>query len=400
MDIAREFQSRYVDTGIMRGATVVVCRRDGVVYSRCLGAHTEDTVYEGCSLTKIITAVACLQLQEAGLLTLDSKVAELLPCFRGRRRAAPGVEEASSDVMTIRQCLNHTAGFTYLNGCHPRGLRKPVEAAEAGRLKPREDLQKHVEDFMAKTALLFSPGSHFNYADGANVVARIVERVSGQDFADYIRDHITRPLGMDRTRFEPGRDNVWGDTGIEGPVADWIKLNRMLLGRGALGSTRVLSEASVQLLCANTLPGDAELVGPFAVDAAATAAPDGTLFTNASVGRTDELSAALSHYTKSKTSVGRRFGVDPYEVKACRPANSCKGHGFGLGLAVVTDPRRAGLHPKAKGTCWWQGIMSTFFAFNCSTDIGCLVMAQDMTCFTRQQALGDIINMAHEIWAS
>merc|ERR1712217_779028 len=79
-----------------------------------------------------------------------------------------------------------------------------------------------------------------------------------------------------------------------------------------------------------------------------------------------------------------------------RPLNSYPGQGFGLGVSVVQDTAKAGLHPLAVGTCWWMGLASTYFAFNPNTDIGCVILAQDLSCVTRQEALADIINAAHE----
>merc|ERR1712048_864944 len=164
----------------------------------------------------------------------------------------------------------------------------------------------------------------------------------------------------------------------------------------------ILSEESVQALCSNTLPEGRELALPFALDAAASSKSlnSGTCRCPLSE-TTDELYLSVNLYTESAAAVTQdvpqrgTFGVDPLRSKTCRPANSCQGHGFGLSVAVVMDPDGAGLHPLAKGTCWWQGIMSTFIAFNLETDIGCLVLAQKMTCFTRQQALAHVINFAH-----
>ena len=60
-----------------------------------------------------------------------------------------------------------------------------------------------------------------------------------------------------------------------------------------------------------------------------------------------------------------------------RQASSYPGQSFGLGVAVVEEPARAGLHPAAKGTCWWAGYCTTFCTFN-------------------HEVLQDVLNAAHE----
>eukprot|EP00746_Dinoflagellata_sp_MGD_P024846 gnl/MRDRNA2_/MRDRNA2_15836_c0_seq1.p1 gnl/MRDRNA2_/MRDRNA2_15836_c0~~gnl/MRDRNA2_/MRDRNA2_15836_c0_seq1.p1 ORF type:complete len:211 (+),score=29.61 gnl/MRDRNA2_/MRDRNA2_15836_c0_seq1:111-743(+) len=200
--ITSVFQKRYVDSGLMRGATVVVCRKDGVVYRKQFGDHGPSMVYDLHSLTKIITSVACLQLQERGHLDLDDPVSKHLPSFKKQRctgdssKCFPSLRKHV--IITIRQCLNHTAGFTY--PVHPKKLRTSLEDKELSK-QERISLQNHVDDFMSETPLLFQPGTRFNYADGSNVIAHIVEIISGKPFDKYIHDNVFLPLGMHSTSF-------------------------------------------------------------------------------------------------------------------------------------------------------------------------------------------------------
>jgi len=145
-----------------------------------------------------------------------------------------------------------------------------------------------------------------------------------------------------------------------------IRFNQMLLNDGELDGVRILSKASVDAMCTNTLPGDGELVAPLSFGA-----------------------------MPAEDQRAPCFGVEHDQMKLYRGLNSYPGQGFGLGVAVVTDPAKAGLARSASGTCWWQGLASTFFAFNRSADIGCLVFSQRLGCLRRQKALGDVINAAH-----
>jgi hypothetical protein len=90
------------------------------------------------------------------------------------------------------------------------------------------------------------------------------------------------------------------------------------------------------------------------------------------------------------------FGLPLREQGRFAPCNSYPGMTFGLGVAVVEQPAVAGLHRGAAGMCWWQGIMSTFLAFNPKTGVGCLMLSQTGMCTWHHQAIADVINTACE----
>jgi len=244
------------------------------------------------------------------------------------------------------------------------------------------------------------------YSAGANVASAIVEAVSGQSYAQYVRDQITGPLDMKDTTWvlTPSQNSrllpaefevqdmdhpfsftkkvlsllgvkrvpypdfytkesaVRGDVGIKGTCADWVRLNRMLLNGGELDGQRILSKKSVDLMCKSSLKGNAELIAPF----------------------------AYQGIPAEKAEPGCEISTDEY-----RFLNSYPGQTFGLGVGVVTDPARAGLVPAAKGTAWSAGLLSTYFAFNPNSDIGVLVLSQTGGVKLRKQALTDLLNMAH-----
>eukprot|EP00928_Gymnodinium_smaydae_P066041 TRINITY_DN49094_c0_g1_i1.p1 TRINITY_DN49094_c0_g1~~TRINITY_DN49094_c0_g1_i1.p1 ORF type:complete len:410 (-),score=40.58 TRINITY_DN49094_c0_g1_i1:74-1303(-) len=399
----KDFDESYVSSGVFRSVTVAICNSHGLLYRRRFPEELQGRieVFNIASLTKILTTVACLQLCEDGLLDLSDSVSRFLPEFDHacEHGTASRRSVISRTKVTIRHCLNHTAGMSYpFDTIHPKHLWTSVEKEAACKaLDSREDLKSCVEDAVCKTPLLFEPGTHFNYAEGHNVVARIVELVSGQSFSEFVRQRITEPLGMLNTNF-PNEDG-WGDTGLKSTVDDLLLLNRMLLGEGIVDGTRILSAESVHLLRTNTLPPGAELARPFALDAATQSSQPLT----ADVGREDELSAALRTYRRTRQGpcsvASPHFGVPRSMCRSCRPANSAPGHGFGLGVAVVLSPEAACLPQSAQGTCWWQGYPSKFFAFNCQSDVGCVVVGSGKSsCFTTQQALADVIGIGHELF--
>ena len=192
--LTRKFDEQWVESGLFEGgATVMIMRQDGVVYRHHFGTHRPDSVVCVHSMTKTITSIACLQLCERGLLSLDDAVGDYLPSFR----------EGEYSKITLRMCLGHTSGLDYHVGVvRPTVTWDGAQWREALRYVTAcvtRDLRGHVDSFTARSSLRFAPGTQYNYADGANLAAAVVEVVSQQGFADYVREHITSPLGMEDT---------------------------------------------------------------------------------------------------------------------------------------------------------------------------------------------------------
>ena len=192
--LTHEFEEQWIDSGLLAGgATVMIVRKDGVVYRHHFGTHRPDSVFCIHSMTKMVTSIVCLQLQERGLLSLDDAVGDYLPSFR----------EGEYGKITLRMCLAHTSGLDYhLGVVRPTVSWDGAQWREALRFLAAcvtRDLRGHVDSFTSRSSLRFAPGIKYNYADGANVAAAVVEEVSGMKFADCVREHITAPLGMEDT---------------------------------------------------------------------------------------------------------------------------------------------------------------------------------------------------------
>ena len=164
------------------GLALAIVRNDRVVYVRGYGkagdgqAVTEKTQFRLASLSKSFTAMAVLQLAEAGQIDIDKPASDYLPEFE---LAAP----AAVAAMTVRQLLNHTSGFA-------------DAGFTAGLARQQETLADRVASL--RTARLISPpGAAFHYFDpNYQVLARLVEVVSGQSFDAYLLAHIFTPLAM------------------------------------------------------------------------------------------------------------------------------------------------------------------------------------------------------------
>jgi CubicO group peptidase (beta-lactamase class C family) len=168
-------------TGHFMGS-VLVARGDEVLFSGGYGmANLEHNVrnmprtkFRIGSMTKQFTAAAILQLQEAGKLDVESPVSTYL------------AEYPNGDQITVHQLLNHTAGV-------PDYTSFPDFLETVRQPTTLEELVTRFQD----EPLEFTPGERYSYSNSGYVLlTQIIERVSGQSYTEYVREHIFEPLGM------------------------------------------------------------------------------------------------------------------------------------------------------------------------------------------------------------
>ncbi|WP_253776215.1 serine hydrolase domain-containing protein [Goodfellowiella coeruleoviolacea] len=176
---------QYRDAANVPGVAVVVTRGAEVVHAAGYGHSpagdpiTEHTPMAVASVSKSFTALAVLQLVEAGRVDLGRPVRAYLPEFT---LADPRVE-----AITVRQLLDQTSGMS------------DTTFAAFRRTQPGS-LQEAVAG-MRTAGLAAEPGTRYSYHNpNFQVAARLVEVVSGQPFDDYLRQHVFGPLGMSDSR--------------------------------------------------------------------------------------------------------------------------------------------------------------------------------------------------------
>ncbi len=154
---------------------------------------TLDTRFRIASITKTFTAVAIMQLRDAGKLGLDDPVSKHLNWFSLRYQDAP--------EMTIRNLLTHTAGL-------PRDSHGPMWTEAEG---------PEWEEFVAETSLRHptrAPYEDYAYSNlGYSLLGGIIEAVSGLSWAEYLQQNIISPLGMTETFTIPKADDPQLATG-------------------------------------------------------------------------------------------------------------------------------------------------------------------------------------------
>ena len=168
---------------IVDGALVHVVTR-GVQDVGTKAPVTADSVFRIASMTKSVTAVAILQLRDAGKLSLDDPAGEYIPELRTLATAS-----ADAPTITIRHLLSHSEGLPEDN---PWGDRQLARS----------------DDWMAgamRAGLPFStvPGTAYEYSNyGFAILGRIVQVVSGEPYDRYVQRMILAPLGMTSSTFE------------------------------------------------------------------------------------------------------------------------------------------------------------------------------------------------------
>jgi D-alanyl-D-alanine carboxypeptidase len=169
-----------------------------------------DSAYAIGSITKSFTALATLQLVEAGKIDLQQPVRTYLPDFQG----------PAGDV-AVQHLLDHTSGIPNYTNDIP-GLHAKLDRTDFSR----EDMV----GFFASLPLQFQPGEMFNYTNsGYYLLGLIIEKVSGLDYYDYLRQNVFEPLDMQRSYsgdsgdIIPGRVRGYdvGDNGLVNAAPWW-----------------------------------------------------------------------------------------------------------------------------------------------------------------------------------
>jgi len=182
------------------GCDVLICREHETLFRYMSGVSDYegntpirgDEVYYMYSCTKPITCAAAMQLVEQGRLQLDTPVYEYLPAYKNAFLMKDGQKVPTEKPMTVRQLFTMSAGLSYDRSTAP--LLALIEK------DPLAGTVEVVNAFI-QTPLQFEPGSQFLYSLCHDVLAAVVEVVSGMRFSDYLKKNIFEPLGMNRTGF-------------------------------------------------------------------------------------------------------------------------------------------------------------------------------------------------------
>jgi CubicO group peptidase (beta-lactamase class C family) len=380
-----EFFKNEVTTGKIPGAIVLIQQHGKPVYHESFGVQdvvskapiTDQTIFRLFSMTKAITSAVAVKLVDEGKLSLDDPVAKYIPSFANVK---VGVEKKAEDGAntlelvppnrppTILDLMRQTSGITY--GFYGDSLVR--KAYKAANLYTGDfDLAEFAER-IAKLPLHNQPGTLWQYGHSTDVLARIMEIVSGKSLIEIEREGVLDPLGMKDTGFfvtDPekkkliaqsmpndsdfrvGRENrpdipkkiQFASGGMVSTMSDFARFAEMLLNGGKFEGKTILGPKAYALLTTDQ-------VGP-------------------------------------GSGVGRDYFYFPGD-----------GFGFGLGLAVRTDPGNAKPPPPGSlGELKWDGASGCYFVIDRKQDMFFVLLEQTPTERQRiQRTLKQLIYEAME----
>jgi len=268
-----------------------------------------DSLYRIYSMTKPVTGMAAMMLVDEGKIELDQPISDFLPRF-AKMQVQVTPDGSITDLkpaqtpITLRHLLTHTAGLGYT--IIQKGPLK--DAYEAAGLVPARVSRQPIPvlgnvntaatlalfaDRLAEMPLVYEPGTRFSYSVSLDLVGRIIEVVTGQDFDAFLAERVFGPCGMTSTGFQvspaqaarltsnfvlhdgkadlldPGANSVYldppafafGGAGLISSPRDYDRFLMMLAGGGMIGGARVMSEAAVRLGTSNLLPQAVDLAG-------------------------------------------------------------------------------------------------------------------------------------------
>jgi CubicO group peptidase (beta-lactamase class C family) len=343
LDNIDSFFDREIKANRVPGAVIAIAREGKLVHFKAYGFQDKtqgipmqtNSIFALASMTKIMTSVAALKLNQEGRLPLKSTLATYYPAF-GQMPVGVAQPDGSLKLVPqnrpifIQDLMRHTSGLTYGGrGDHPIAKLYPGGTTPA----LEGDAQAFI-DRITKLPLAHQPGVQFEYSFSTDVLGAVVEKVSGQRLGEYLNANVWKKLGMVDATFNVPADKRsriakpfalnpldgkpqsipvvdqqtktdCGGACAFATVADYLRFGQMLMNGGALDGQRILSPQLVTLMTSNHL-------GP-----------------------------------EIKNMVGM---VEPHR----------EGYGFGLGVAVRMEPGLAAV-PGSPGEYSWNGAYGTAF---------------------------------------
>lgn len=282
----------FVDKGLP-GCGLAVTYKGKLVYTGYCGMARleegkridQDTVYKIASCTKTMTATAAMKLYEDGLLLLNDPVEQYLPFFKDMEYqtfdgSGEIIRHPVSRPMTIKDLLTMTSGIPYMGRGSVTALQY-LEQIGGMYTMPLMKLAKKISEI----PLEFDPGTHFHYGFSFDVLAAVMESITGKPFAQYLQETILDPLGMTHTSFDtPSTENMvftyklgadsptnitrpftqedadamkggFGGGGLTSTLGDLVRFAGMWAQGGIWEGKRILSRNTIDLMRKNHLEG-------------------------------------------------------------------------------------------------------------------------------------------------
>ena len=183
--------------------------KDGEVLFRHWGGYSDlenqipmngKEIFNIYSCSKPITCTAAMQLWEKGFFDLEDPLSDYIPEFEQMNVLVGDEKRLARNPIRIKHLFEMTAGLHY-NMAAPEILQAKVDTQ--GKCPTVETIK-----YLAKSPLLFEPGERYHYSLCHDVIAALVEILSGVRFSEYVEKNIFQPLGMNDATFLMGEDEL------------------------------------------------------------------------------------------------------------------------------------------------------------------------------------------------
>lgn len=180
------------DYGDLPSVSVAIVKDQEIIWSKAYGmANTDNkvpasttTVYSICSISKLFTSIAIMQLYDAGKLRLDDNIETILSGYNLKQ------QYKDSGPITIRSLLTHSSGL-------PRESDYPYWTSPDFPFPSQEQLNSR----LSTQQTLYPSSTYFQYSNlGMSLLGEVVEKISGQAYEQYIEENILKPLRLTSTR--------------------------------------------------------------------------------------------------------------------------------------------------------------------------------------------------------
>jgi CubicO group peptidase (beta-lactamase class C family) len=279
-----------IKEGRLAGGIVVVARKGKVVHFGTYGKRDlennlpveKDTIFRIYSMTKAITSVAALMLNEEGKLNLDDPLSKYFPSLKAMKVLEKDELVEAASEPTVADLLRHTSGMTYAWSSN----KKISQALKDAGVLFRDKKVVPMVSGMDKVPLLFQPGTDWVYGCSTDVLGGVVEVASGIPLDQFFRERIFKPLQMKDTEFYVPADKTdrfaanynykdgmltlkddpktsrylanpafkSGGGGLCSTASDYMRFLLMIENGGKFDGKRYLKKKSVKLMTTNQIP--------------------------------------------------------------------------------------------------------------------------------------------------
>ena len=360
---------KYIDRGLP-GAALSVMQGDKLLYENYVGHRdmaktvplTPDTLFRIHSITKAFSALCGMMEYERGAFLMDDPVSEYIPEYKHmllsvRKPDGSWTVEEAKEPMLMKHVFNMNVGF-YDFGDSPtaKGLKEVHDKLGGSKFQAGYSLMEEIKA-LAQVPMLFESGSQWQYGYGIDIMAVVVEVVSGMSLGKFMEKKLFEPLGMKDTgfRFRPG----------------WRERMAQCVKRLPDGS----------YVPCDDLLGD-PLDSMYREDAAYEAADAGLISTLRDLQIFSAM-LANSGTWKGEKIIGRktidmmRQNLLTADMLKVFQVGEMKGYGYGYGVRTLMDPA-AGLSNGSVGEFGWEGAAGAWMMADPAEKLSAAFMIQDM----------------------